>query len=510
MLQSLIPFFYVSVIGYAAFHLMRVVFPADNAATRTYFPLFLFINFTGFVIAGFVLSSTFAFSVLTGSAILFCAPKAPAYRIALFLFLLPILPMLEHDLQIGSQPIIHLTWPRLLIIVLLLPIFFKAIRSKPLLHFPTDKYVWFLIAVNAVLAFRDTSVTNGMRHVIYVVLEILVPYIVITRSIRSLDDIRIGIFALLSALVFVAFTNIFEAARAWNIYPQLVQQITGYGTFFFDDRQGIRRAYGPLDRPSQASLALAVATGLLWMLLPYARRRLLYLATVLLVCTGLLVTFSRGGWIAAALIGLGYVMTSFRKQAFKVFILCGIVMIPLSLLPIASDIKRMLPFVGEAGTHEAQTVEFRKELFAASIRIAHERPLLGSTDYTAHPGFDHLRTPSGFIDVVNHYAVVLLSTGYVGLGAFLAVFLSALFHLHRQRRRCNEHDFEMKAFLTSAQFTILGAMLSFATTTAGRGQLILMCLVAFVLASSNTDFSQSPLGNRAKSRRKLPRQGDSL
>lgn len=478
MRGDIVAFVYVALIGYAAFRLTAGTFPQHVPAYRKKLTLFFIVNAVGFVLAPMLPYPAPIFYTIIGLSILILKPRDAVQQVGMFLFLLPLIPSLTYQLALGPLPLIDITWQRLLTILLLVPLLPSALKSRPLFHYSVDKFVWMFFALNVLLGFRDTTFTNGLRVSLGFTIDIFVPYLVISRVLRDCDDVRAVFLPFIAALVFVGLLNAFETIRHWNIYVPLVKDIVG-PVLTHTERLGLLRAFGPLDRPSQSAFALATGIGLIWATLPLAKSKLRSLLIVSVLSIGLIATFSRGSWVAAAVIAGGYLATSNFKTFVKVTAGGIVVAIPLLFLPIVQDIIRILPFIGEQGTQAADTVSYRQELFRASMIVANETPLLGSTTFGEHPELDRLRLANGLLDLVNHYVIVVLSMGYVGLVSFCAIFastLGSLFGASRDRRSSRP---ERKILINALMFTLSGLLLAIAATSAtGRVGLILWCLVA--------------------------------
>lgn len=436
------------------------------------------------VVTGFISFSYFMFAAVAIFALLAMSSGSKLHKVMVFLFLFPLLPTLDYQFSLGV-PILHLTWPRLLVIAVLLPMFPGALREKPLFHYSVDKFVVIYIVLNALLVWRDASLTAGLRNVIYLGLDIAVPYFVISRYLRSTQDVRSGMFAFLVACAVVGLVNIFESVNSWHLYENLSGRVTGNYLAVPMVRAGLLRAIGPLDKPSASAFVLATGIGMIWALAPYIRsRRILPMLGV--VSFGLLLTFSRGSWVAAVFIGLAYAATNRIKQFVRVAILGGLIFFGFSLSPLGDQVMALLPFVGEESGEAARTVAYREVLFDVAVKVAHENPLFGSIAYEQHPDLEAIRQLSGLLDIVNHYLLLLLSTGYTGLISFALIFLTVLRLLVRTIRTASQSNTERIHLAKVLLCTITGLLISISATSAlGRVGLVLWCLAAFSVAVSD-------------------------
>ena len=184
MTDKIIPLIYLLGLGFIAYRLCNSVLPEDEQFGNRHIAFVLILYVTGFLIT-YLLPAPYAVFLLTSIiSMVVLTPLEPVRRIAMFFFLCPLMPSLDWDLHIGI-PLMWMTWLRLLTIVLLLPLLAGALRRRALFDNPIDKYVWAFVVLSAALAFRDTSFTNGLRGATYVVIDILAPYIVLSRYLDS-------------------------------------------------------------------------------------------------------------------------------------------------------------------------------------------------------------------------------------------------------------------------------------------------------------------------------------
>ena len=98
MRENIIAFAYVAVIGYTAFRLTAGGFAQYDIVDRQKLTLFLLANAMGFVVAPIVPYPALVFYSTVGISILVLKPREPVHQVALFIFLLPLMPSLTHQL----------------------------------------------------------------------------------------------------------------------------------------------------------------------------------------------------------------------------------------------------------------------------------------------------------------------------------------------------------------------------------------------------------------------------
>jgi len=398
-----------------------------------------------------------------------------------------------------------MNWSRLLTITILFPLLIGAFRHKSPLHYSLDKFVWAFFLLSIALSFRETSFTNGLRGVTYLTIDILTPYFVLSRYLRSFDDIRKVLFALLGSLIFAGMVITFESIRTWRLYEQLAININGirFASIF---RMGILRATGTFDIPSRAAFALATGLGLCWTLAPYITKRKLLGVAVTILVAGLFFTFSRGNWIAGIIIGACFLLTLNPKRFFKLGAVLAVGVMVLSMTQVGQDVYNVLPFVGSDDSEAAGTVSYREDLLETSIRVANENPWFGSTTFHEHPDMNALRQSSGLLDLVNQYLIVLLNMGYVGLVLYALIFLNVLLASRRALQQSAGKPEDHRNICRALMFTLAGLLVAITTTSAfGRVGLILWCLAA--IAAVATDIL-APVPRRSRAAPPSPAVGN--
>lgn len=494
MTEKIIPLIYILALGFVAFRVCNAAFPDSEKLDTRHIAFFIILNVTGFLVTALLPAPYAVFLITSALCILILVPVEPVPRIAMFLFLCPILPDLNYDIRIGI-PLLNMSWSRWLTIAILLPMLAGAIRRKPLFQYPADKYVLAFFVLNAVLAFRDTSFTNGLRGTTYVTVDMLVPYFVLSRYLDNFADIRKVLFALLAALAFTGMVNVFETIRTWYVYEEMMLNVNG-ARYIVTERLGLLRATGPFGVPSRSAFALTIGLGLCWALLSRMQRRAMITTIVAALSAGLFLTFSRGNWIGATIVGSAYLFTANRKQFFRLGAALAVVWITLSALDFTDEIVSVLPFIGAEQSEAAETVNYRQALLDTSIRVANETPWFGSSTYHEHPDMNALRQASGLLDMVNHYLIILLSTGYVGLVIFICIFLSTLMSLRRALAKSVDKAIEESTLCRALMFTLTGLLVAITTTSAlGRTGLFLWCMVAIAAVAAEC-LAPARAGNR--------------
>jgi O-antigen ligase len=447
------------VLGLAAWRLARPLgaeqLPGVHGLRRG---LWFALTITAFVLGDFWVFSTVALLVL-----IWARPRDPSVP-GLFLALLLVVP--PSPLDIPGFGLINfffsLSFPRLLSLVLLLPLFFQLVRQPRTLQrgWPRVADLLFAgyLAVELMLLARETSVTSAARGAFYVFIDLFLPYYVFSRAFVDVARIRDAMASLVIAGLVLSLVGLFEAGRYWLLYAGLVQGWGSSEELIYLERSGLLRAMGSTGHAIALGYLLAVCALFYLPLRERLRAGWRRNAILVLLCGGLFSTLSRGPWVSTA-VGLLFYVALGPRPVRNVFLFGGgglAAAIVASLLPFGGFIINLLPFVG---TVETGNIDYRQRLVENSWKLIWESPVFGSTDYIERLAAMGMVQGQGIVDIVNTYLQVALASGFVGLTFFAGVLLAALFSAMGARRealRTRQDDAAaVGRALAAAQVTVM-------------------------------------------------------
>ena len=366
---------------------------------------------------------------------------------ALYLFLLAVVPV--SYIEIPGFGLVNFLFEvshqRLLALVILLPAFLSLAGRKKTLRFGTmaaDKLILAYIVLVVLLYLRETSLTDTLRRCLYQFTDVFLPYYVISRSLRNLQDFRAAILSLVVAVMILAIIGVFEAVKHWLLYSPMVDALNlGGAKTGYLNRSGILRAIASTGQPIALGFIMAVTIGLYLYLQKYITSRFHRRMGFLLLCGGLLAPLSRGPWVGMVIIAAVFIATG-RQAAKKLTLLflAGILALPMiAIMPGGDRIINLIPFIGES---EDSNIDYRQRLFEQSIIVINRNPWFGSTNFLNTPEMQSVRAGHGMIDIVNSYLAVALETGFVGAGLFIGFFLTVCWGIYRGFQRLPDKDSE--------------------------------------------------------------------
>ena len=389
----------------------------------------------------FLSHNYWVFALLIGFFLIFIADKKKENHLIIYFLLLPALPVLENEIPGfgGMRVLLPISWPRLLVLCVLLSIMFSsdkhAAPDKEKAYFPTDKYLFSFVGLSAILAFRDSGVTDAFRASVLLMIDIFIPYYVISRNLKTVTQFRYVFYAIACSAFVLSIAGGIETFKGWHLYDSLNRAIDLPGQLFaYEWREGFLRASTTM-APIPFGYFLVIGIGTLVFFKPYySSFRFYSILAVMLI--GLLSSFSRAGWMGFALF---LVIISFydRQQAkalgrLAAGAIVGIFLI--GLLPGGERFFSVLPFIGDTDLATG-TVDYRTQLFDNSILVIQRNLLFGSSDYLATDELVAMRQGQGIIDIVNTYLQIGLSKGLVGLSLFIGIFASLLLGIRKAMLR---------------------------------------------------------------------------
>ncbi|MFP8833739.1 O-antigen ligase family protein [Hydrogenophaga sp. XSHU_21] len=377
--------------------------------------------------------------------LLFVSPPAPA--------MIPGLGIIDHLWVVDHY--------RLLALTLLLPTALVLYQRKSTARIgssPVDHAVLGYFALMSLLAFRDESVTSGMRAVLSLVVDILLPYYVASRSIQDKEGFKQAMAGFMIGAMVLSLVLIFEVLRQWKLYSAVLGALglnpNMFGGYLL--RSGLLRPNASVGNSIVAGYTMVVAFGFyLYLKEMVTNRAHRWLGGALLVA-GIVASLSRGPWVGAALLVVVYIITGSRAvKKLSMLAMGGLMaLLILSSFPKGEILIDLLPVIGES---EQGNVEYRADLLTAAIPVIERTLLFGSSNYMEAPELQVMRQGEGIIDVVNTYVGVALYSGITGLLLFSAIFVSALRQAKQGIRQVSRLDPE-SAQLGRALFSTLLAI----------------------------------------------------
>lgn len=455
--------------------------------------------------AWMVLLATTVLSFLAGTPLFFIfgiialAFLAPAYlgggvrgRIAVYMLLVLVLPPLGYELGgiSGINSILWLDGPRMLVLVLFTAPALKLLGDKSFKREPwvvgVDLAVVGYQLLLVGLAFPHATVTTVIRTVVESLLDVLLPYYVVSRAIRNEVDLRFLLTHLALGFALSASIGVAEFLLHHSLYSEL-QWVYGFkwSLTMQLERGAFLRVQAMTPTPIVLAFEMIFGLGLWYYLrgIDWSRASVKFVYALIAAC--LAVTFSRGPWIGAFVFGVA--LLGLKRLPVKSFVTLLLVLLAgaIAVKVVGADdmVMNALGAIFGSSEQDLDTIAYRRELLDTSLALIKQSPWLGVPDYASH--MQNLRQGEGIIDLVNSYVAVALNSGLIGLAIYLLPFVLVLNRLLRLPE-LGSRDGTTKPVVRFAMAFVamsIGMLLTiFTTSTFSTMPFLLMMLLALPIA----------------------------
>jgi O-antigen ligase len=309
-----------------------------------------------------------------------------------------------------------------------------------------DKWIVLFCLLSLALAFRGTTLTDTFREGIYLVIDVLLPYYVVSRGLRNVTDFTRVFVGLLVSAVILGTLGIFESTKGWMLYNDLLRTLDTDDVGFYHHRGEFLRASTVFASPIIYGYVLMIGFAALVYLRINFTNTLMMGACGMVLVLSLIFTWSRGPWIGIVVFVFIYVLVFVRKNKLGLLYQIGtaslLAALIISVAPGGDRLTDYIPFLGGRYDH---TVTYRERLLLNGIEVVKQNPFLGAprAEFKQTRELQELRQGSGLIDVVNTYLRIALGTGLTGLSIFLIIFASLLRRTNSIVRRWQTRDLEV-------------------------------------------------------------------
>jgi hypothetical protein len=335
---------------------------------------------------------------------------------------------------------------------------------------------------------RETTFSNLLRATSNVVLDLGVPYYLVSRSSHALADIRRDLRWMGCGAVTLGSILFYEMMSGWPIYNQLQGQY-GLMPSLVKWRGGLLRAGGPFLESTSAAMVLAICGLALWACRRDFRTGRHHALVLLIAMVGLVAPQSRGAWIG---LGFALVLVQLYLGRYLSLLKGGVLAgggVSLLLLAAMSS-PSLSESMGMSGG-SSDTSEYRRRLFDRGMEEFWHSPIYGFSIPQLNIRLADLRQGEGIIDYVNTYIWIMLISGGIGLVIFVGAFLTYMVGLSQCRKLFpkGHADREVQAFLCCglAMMTEMLIFTSFGTRPA------VFIFVLFGLSAAYLKLSRPPV-----------------
>jgi hypothetical protein len=353
-----------------------------------------------------------------------------SYIVPLYLYSLLLLPGLDETIALGSIKLFDFGVHDALGLgaaAALLPHAGKA-RPRVMLDLPAVSVMLLLIAALA----RDTSLTNFLRVAVNVTLDLGLPYYIVSRGVRTIDEFRTAMLWLGCGGITLSAILIYETWASWPIYNQLYAYYDVSTLLIVKARGGVLRSGGPFVEPTSAAMVLATCVLALWLSRDYLRSRWQSMLLFAFALIGLSAPQSRGAWLGL-LTALAMVLV-FRGRYAQLVRSAIVIGAAGAMLFLAAQVSPYLSETMGLSGGSSETSQYRRLLFDRGIEEFWHSPVWGYSMPQVTLRLSDLRQGEGIVDFVNSYIWILLISGAIGTLIFVGAFVNFLLRMLKFRR----------------------------------------------------------------------------
>jgi len=372
--------------------------------------------------------------------------KNPKDRVLIYLSFILLLPILKYKIpgMLGMNNMGDITYPRLLVVFILIPSYFyikKSSQYKAFFLAPSDKYVLGFILLKFLLVFHEISFTVALRSLFYYWLDIFIPYFVISRSIRNIGEFKQCIIVILTALFIMANVAIFESFKYWHLFSGMERDLIAVKGSDYATRSDLLRATASFTGPLVLGFMMNIGIGCLLILQDSFKNKRILILMFIIFFAGLITTYSRGAWLGCIVLLTIYALQG--KNKFKKLIkglsLLIVISLVIAVSPLGNKLYAMLPFSDNGEKHSVSTIDYRTKLLDKSLIVIYKKPFFGDINFMDDKDMQSLIQGQGIIDMVNSYLHIALTSGLVGLYLFLMIFYVNFRELTKLSKKYNNN-----------------------------------------------------------------------
>ena len=335
------------------------------------------------------------------------------------------------------------------------------------------------------LRWRYSNLTTLLHLSFDAFLDILLPYYVASRAIRTLADLRFVAGHFVVGLLFAACIAAAETVLQHSLYSGL-QTIYGvqWNLTYELTRGGLLRVQATTQQPILLAAAMLFAMGLWIWMKGLDWRRSGFIVGFAAMMLALVATGSRGPLLACALLFL--LLYAMRKlSSTTVRVLLVLMVVGAALTKAAGGeaaVESVLASLFGGSKQDMSTIDYRRQLLDTSLALIQQSPWIGVPNYASQ--LQELKQGEGIIDIVNSYVSILLNAGVVGLTLYLTPFLIVIHRMLKQIRRDESGQLSRGSRFAASLVAMNVALLFliFTSSTFGILQLLLTMLVALPVA----------------------------
>jgi len=361
--------------------------------------------------------------------------QPPQTKVFLYIACMPALPLQGFFVPFpGLNYLFELSYLRIVVIALFLPLFFQAFSKPPSQggRFRSSDFYFFCFIIFAgILTFRLGSLTTMVRELVNAMIDFGIPYFVISRYIVNSQSLSWLFCGFLISAAFLSFFAIIESLMVWRFFGEILfslnVQYDPVALVPYTRSGIIRTGGGPMFQTLGFAhfISIAIVTCFFF----WKKKILSFFPAMILMglyAVALKFTDSKGG-ILAVLIGIFVIYYfSFPKNIRFLASMASVIVVPAAIGYFV-----MFGFSQLEDDHDS--FGYRYQLILNSMDAIAQNPIVGSFTFWTNQSLAKSLQGEGIIDITNLYLQVILQFGFVGLFLYLMIFFSLIKGILRKR-----------------------------------------------------------------------------
>ena len=399
------------------------------------------------LLVGWILLTVLLFLIPTGTLFLLLAAviilglrAAGLDPFAIWLFLIVAIPtagLRLEELPFGIKYLFDFSFAILLALVIGIPLLFERRRRTVGSGAAAVDALFVVGAVLMILlSARGANLTTWMRTSFLIVVTMVIPYLAVSRRLRTINDVDQATRLLVCSYVVISLVGLVGALIGWAIYDTPERRLFDNGGTAYILRAGLTRSGGTLgSAPIVFGTLMAFGATVLLGLRSQLGESWRFAALMGACLAGLVASVSRGPLLGLVLGLVAYQFT--QPNATRGLVRLGLIA-PLVVLPFVlftstgREMLAMLPFIGSEGDG---TVSYRQDLLVNGAKVVMRYPLFGTPTFLQEPDLQVMIQGQGIIDIVNAYLGWALQYGLLtAVPLTIAVVLSGVLTFRVTRR----------------------------------------------------------------------------
>lgn len=326
-------------------------------------------------------------------------------------------PDIQTDLLIGGTRLITFGASDALGLGAIVALFMQDKKSKGIVT--SDLLVLAMAALLIFFEARGTSATNLARITCQISLNFLIPCWVVTRSLKTENDLRTFMMILIGAGCILSSFLIMESIKGWPLFREALGRYDLNPSWeSVKWRYGFLRASGPFSESTSMAFGLLFSLMAAWNFKSIFSSTAARYAVVGFLFIGISTCQSRNAYLGLM---IGIIAAAAYRKFHKPSSRAALFASALLLVAAPTSIFLLAPSDTAATSDTDSTTSYRAQLLKRGLEEARKAPITGTDINSLSAQLIDMKQGEHIIDFVNSYLYVTLLSGIIGLIIFCSI-----------------------------------------------------------------------------------------